>query len=317
MGANVNKKLRVNLKFMSHSHNHLQTVSKNTNLGKLIWSICINVFIVIFELTYGLVIGSLALISDAFHNLTDIASMVLSYAGEKISARSVNDKKTYGYKKIEAIVAFVNSMILLAVIIFILVEAIKHLFHPSEINGLSMLIVAGVAFVGNSVATAILQTKGKNLNMKSAWLHSLQDALFSLAVIVAAILIYYFHWNIIDPIISIVISLFLIKETYSITKESINILMDSVPRDIDFTKVRRGLLQVKNVAEVKDLHIWQANSQTTLLSAHIIVKDDASEVEVLRNAIKMLSDKFAISHSTLQIISVTDAQSLTACEHCN
>ena len=265
-------------------------------------------------------IGSLALISDAFHNLTDIASMTLSYIGEKISAKDANSKKTYGYKKTEAIIAFVNSSILLAVIAFILFESVKRLSSPAEINGLSMIVVASVAFVGNGIATIILNTGEKNLNMKSAWLHSLQDALFSLAVIVASVLIYYFHWSIIDPLISIIISLFLIKEAYHITKESIDMLMDSVPHDIDFDKVKEELLKNEDVKEISDLHIWQANSKEKLLSAHLKISDLKNEDRnKLLSAIQhSLKEKYKINHTTIQLVSISDSEKgIFDCEHCN
>ena len=303
---------------MSHDREH--EIPKNINLSKLIWSILINIVIVVFEIIYGLMIGSLALVSDAFHNLTDIASMTLSYIGEKISAKASNNKKTYGYKKTEAIIAFINSSVLLAVIIFILFEAVKRLFSPVEINGLSMIIVASVAFIGNGVATIILNTGEKNLNMKSAWLHSLQDAIFSLAVIVASVLIYYFHWNIIDPLISIIISLFLIKEAYHITKESIDMLMDSVPSDIDFNEVKEDLLKIDNVQQVNDLHIWQANSKEKLLSAHLEISDlnNDDRNKLLLSIQHSLKEKYRINHATIQLVSINNLEKdMFDCEHCN
>lgn len=297
--------------------NHTINLSTSNNKTKLIIAIIINSFIVIFEIILGVLIGSLALISDAIHNITDIASLVLSFVGEKISARPANSQKTYGYKKIEAIIAFINSSILLAIIIFILVEAVKHLFTPSEINGLSMLIVASIAFIGNGIATLILRNKEENLNMKSAWLHSMQDALFSLAVIIAATLIHYFNWSIIDPIISILVSLFLMKEAYSITKKSINMLLDSTPHDINFSEVKNSLLDSNNIVSVKDLHIWQADSQTKLMSAHVIVKNDVNKIKILKDLKKILYDKFEISHTTLQIFSESESNIVENCKHCN
>jgi len=303
---------------MPDDHEH--KIPKNINLSKLIWSILINTVIVIFEMVYGLLIGSLALISDAFHNVADVASMILSYIGEKISAKAPNNKKTYGYKKTEAIIAFVNSSVLLAVIIFILFEAVKRLFNPVEINGLNMIIVASVAFVGNGVATLILQSSEKNLNMKSAWLHSLQDALFSLAVILASVLIYYFHWSIIDPLISIIISLFLIKEAYHITKESVDMLMDSVPSDIDFNEVKEELLKIQGIKQISDLHIWQANSKDKLLSAHLKISDLKNEDrnKLLLSIQHDLREKHKINHTTIQLVSINESEKdMFDCEHCN
>jgi len=217
----------------SHEHIHVQT-SKN-----LIWSIGINVIIVIFEIIFGLLSRSFALITDALHNLTDVGSMILSLWGEKLADKPQNEKKTYGYKRAEILIAFINGSILLGVVGFILVEAGIRLFKPEPVSGITMMIVAGVALLGNGIATYLLQ-KGadKNLNLKSAWLHSLQDALFSFGVIISAGIIYVTGWNWIDPLASIVISIFLLKEIFSILSEVISMLMDSVPADIDFAKVK-------------------------------------------------------------------------------
>jgi cobalt-zinc-cadmium efflux system protein len=170
----------------------------------IIVSIFLNIGIVVFEIVFGLLSQSTALISDALHNITDIGSMILSWWGEKMSSWPSNDRKTYGYKRAEVIIAFTNGGILLAVTIFILIEAMQRLFHPVEVAGMQMMIVAGVALLGNGIATYLLEKDAhKNLNLKSAWLHSLQDALFSLTVIVGASAIYFTGWNWIDPALSL------------------------------------------------------------------------------------------------------------------
>ena len=174
------------------------------NSRNLTISIFLNIGIVIFEIIFGLLSRSMALISDALHNITDIGSMVLSWWGEKMSSWPNNDRKTYGYKRAEVIIAFTNGGILLAVTIFIVIEAVKRLFHPTEVAGVQMMVVAGVALIGNGIATYLLEKDAhNNLNLKSAWLHSLQDAIFSLAVIIGAVAIYFTGWNWIDPALSI------------------------------------------------------------------------------------------------------------------
>jgi len=296
-------------------------MTQNTNSGKLIIAIVINSLVVVFEIIFGLLIGSLALISDATHNIADVGSLSLSLFGEKVSRRPASMKKTYGYKKTEGIVAFVNSSVLIAVVIFILFESVNRLFVPAEINGLNMLAVALVALVGNGLATFILhKSSEQNLNIKSAWLHSFQDALFSLGVIVAAIIIYYLGWTVVDPLISIVIALFLIREAYRIVRQAIDMLLDSVPSDIDFQKVKKSLLDIKDVLEIHDLHIWKLSTDNIASSAHLIIAniDNDGRIALLCSAKEMLSKKFGINHATLQISTENENKRIgTFCTHCN
>lgn len=299
----------------NHHHSHEKT-SKN-----LIWSIGINVVIVIFEIIFGLISRSFALITDALHNVTDIGSMVLSFWGEKLSNKPQTSKKTYGYKRAEALIAFVNGGVLFAVVGFVIVKAIMRIFNPEPVSGVTMMLVAGVALLGNGLATYLLQ-KGasKNLNLKSAWLHSLQDALFSLGVMVSAGIIYFTGWNWLDPIASILISIFLLKEIFSVLSEAIEMMMDSVPKDLDFNEVKNKLLVMPGVVEIKDLHIWQTGSDDLLLSAHLETTElnPKERVELIAAAQAFLKEQYHISHVTLQIISTAETKMVDLnCEHCN
>jgi cobalt-zinc-cadmium efflux system protein len=298
-----------------HDHSHA-TASKN-----LVWSIGINVIIVVFEIIFGLLSRSFALITDALHNVADIGSMVLSLWGEKLADKPQTEKKTYGYKRAEILIAFVNGGVLLGVVGFVLVEAIIRLFRPEPVSGMTMMIVAGVALLGNGLATYLLQ-KGadKNLNLKSAWLHSLQDALFSLGVVASAAIIYFTGWNWLDSLASIIISIFLLKEIFSILLETVNMLMDSVPADINFVAVKSDLLTMFGVIEINDLHIWQTGSENRLLSAHLKIKELSSEerIKLITNIQNFLEKQYHINHSTLQMVSAKEAEKLKLnCNHCN
>ena len=289
---------------------------KNKNL---ISAIIINIFITIFEVIVGFVIGSLALISDALHNFSDVGSMGLSLWGEKVKIRKATISKTYGYKRAEIVIALFNALILLAVVIFIFFESIERLMHPAEIISGFMIIVALVSLIGNGIATYILEKNAhKNLNLKSAWMHSLQDALFSLGVVIGAIVMYYTHWFIIDPIISILLSMYICKEVYSLIKQTVNVLMESVPDDIDFNAVKNILSSLDIVRSVDDLHIWQTDSNTRLLSVHLIIDDvdNQQRSDLLCNIQKLLNERFKINHSTIQMILEKEKISLN-CSHCN
>jgi len=297
-----------------HSHSHEQPAS----LKNLVFAMVINGGIVVFEMFFGLMIQSMALISDAVHNLSDIAAMIFSYWAEKVSRRPANATKTYGYRKMEFIAAFVNSIVLSVVITFVFWETLKRFTAPMEIPGKEMLWVAVVAFVGNGAATLLLQKiSARNFNMKSAWLHSLQDALFSLGVIVGALLIMFFGWHFVDPLISLAICIVIAREIYKIVRQAINSLLDAVPPGIDFIQVRNDLLAIPAVAEVNDLHIWQTGAEQKLLSAHLQSKGESSDSEaIIRSAQEMLLQKYGINHTTIQILPFS-AGEMEHCNHCN
>ncbi|MHB8093244.1 MAG: cation diffusion facilitator family transporter [Syntrophales bacterium] len=301
-------------KSSGHNHSHETPAS----LKNLIFAIVINGGIVAFEMVFGLMIQSMALISDAVHNLSDIAHMLFSYWAEKVARRPANETKTYGYRKIEFIAAFVNSIGLSVVIAFVFWETLKRFTAPAEVQGQVMLWVAVVAFVGNGAATLLLQKmSSRNINMKSAWLHSLQDALFSLAVIVGALLIMAFGWRFVDPILSLTICIIIAREIYKIVRQAVNSLMDSVPQGIDFLEVKNDLLAIPAVVEVNDLHIWESGSEQKLLSAHLKSGEDSPDHEkIIRVAQEMLLKKYGVGHTTLQIMPAS-AGEMENCSHCN
>jgi len=299
---------------MEPNHNHEQPAS----LKNLLFAMVINSGIVAFEMFFGLMIQSMALISDAVHNLSDIAAMIFSYWAEKVSRRPANAAKTYGYRKIEFIAAFVNSIVLSVVIAFVFWETLKRFIAPMEIPGQSMLWVAVVAFIGNGAATLLLQKiSARNFNMRSAWLHSLQDALFSLGVIVGALLITLFGWRLVDPLISLAICIVIAREIYKIVRQTVNSLMDAVPPGIDFIQVKNDLLAIPSVAEVNDLHIWQTGAEQKLLSAHLKSGEDSPDHEaIIRSVQEMLLLKHGINHTTIQLLPFS-AGEMEHCSHCN
>jgi len=301
-----------------HSPDHNNSHEQPASLKNLVFAMVINGGIVAFEMFFGLMIQSMALISDAVHNLSDIAAMIFSYWAEKVSRRPANATKTYGYRKMEFIAAFVNSIVLSVVITFVFWETLKRFTAPMEIPGKEMLWVAVVAFVGNGAATLLLQKiSARNFNMKSAWLHSLQDALFSLGVIVGALLIMFFGWHFVDPLISLAICIVIAREIYKIVQQAINSLLDAVPPGIDFIQVRNDLLAIPAVAEVNDLHIWQTGAEQKLLSAHLQSKGESSDSEaIIRSAQEMLLQKYGINHTTIQILPFS-AGEMEHCNHCN
>jgi len=284
----------------------------------LVWAIIINIFITIFEVVIGIAIGSLALISDALHNFSDVGAMVLSWFGERVSAKESDTKKTYGYKRAEILVAFINSAVLLVIVAAILFQASVRLTHPSQIESSKMIWVALVALVGNGIATFLLEKDThKNMNMKSAWLHSMQDAVFSLGVVIGAVIIYFTGLYVIDPLISILLSVIVIKEVFSLLKRAMDILMESVPEGINFDDVKKELGTIEHVEQVSDLHIWQTGSRNRFLSAHLIVScpELKQADEIIAAAQRRMAERFEINHLTIQIN--PEGSDNCACNHCN
>lgn len=281
-------------------------------------AISINIAIVVFEMVIGALIGSLALITDAMHNLFDVASIALSILGEKIASRQCDFIKTYGYMRAEIIIAFVNGSLLVGAVLFILIKSFQRLFHPGVIKAPLMIAAAAAALLGNVLSTYVLERDARrNLNLKSAWLHSLHDALFSLGVVAGAVLIHFTGLYIIDPLISIGLAVFIIYEAYKLIIQALNILMDSVPGDVDFEMVKEDLLKLEGVREVNDLHIWQTGSENRLLTVHLKIDNlaETKRIELIHKIQKLAIDKYRINHTTIQTapLDVIDQY----CRHCN
>jgi cobalt-zinc-cadmium efflux system protein len=204
------------------------------------------------------------------------------------------------------------------VIAFVFWESVQRFFSPAEVSGKMMLWVAVVALIGNGLATLLLKKiSARNFNIKTAWLHSLQDALFSLGVIVGALLITFFDLYFIDPLISMVICIFIACEIYKIIRHTVNALLDSVPADVDFNAVKRDLLSVSGVAEVNDLHIWQTGTGQKLLSAHLVSADETPDHEqIIRAVQEILHESHGIDHTTIQLLP-SSAREMEHCNHCN
>jgi len=287
----------------------------------LILAIGINIVITVVEITVGFFIGSLAIISDAVHNFFDVGAMVLSLLGERASEKKIDVRHTYGFKRTEVLIALLNSTFLLVSIVFIGYEAIKRLFHPQTISGGWMLGIAIVAFIGNMLATKLLHDHAEeSMNIRSAFLHSLQDALFSAGVIVAAILVLVFNWQWADAGISLVLSVLLAKEAIGLILETVHILMEGVPEDLNMDKLKNDLMALSGIKDVNDLHVWSTGSKDTVLTAHIVadLRDDSDYLEKFKNIKELLYSKYKISHSTIQLVSATVQPKLQdVCKHCN
>lgn len=262
----------------------------------------LNSLITLIEFLGGIFSGSLSLLSDAFHNLADSASVVGSYYAHRISLRPQNKKNTFGYKRAQIISAFLNSLFLIIISAVLLVEGIQKLFKPEQINGNLMLIVAVVSTVANLLSTLLLSHGSKhNLNIRATYLHLLSDTLASLGVILGAILIKTMGWLFVDPLVTILVAIYITAEAYPIIKKTVKILMQASPK-IDCYEIRKDLLNIDGITGVHHVHIWSVDENSIIFSAHINMNDMLiSEAEKIYDPVaKLLYDKYNIEHVTLQ-----------------
>jgi cobalt-zinc-cadmium efflux system protein len=281
-----------------HRHNH------NSTERNLVISIILNAIIVAGEIFAGIISNSLALISDALHNFSDLISLMLSLIAARMKFWKASSKKSYGYIRAEIIVAFVNSSVLMIIGVYIIYEAFSRIFTPEKVLGKWLIIVAGISFIANAISTYLLHQNSKeDLNAKSAYIHLLYDAVNSLFVVIAGILIYFYNWYILDPIFSILIGLFIIKSAWDIILETVNILSEGTPKEIDPDEVQRFIASQLEVKSVHHLHIWSLSSNFYALSAHIVLEDQliSKGYLVIDKLEKELSRKFGIEHPTFQL----------------
>jgi cobalt-zinc-cadmium efflux system protein len=279
-----------------HSHNH-----PNYNKVFLI-GITLNVIYIIVELTYGLMINSMALIADAGHNFSDVLGLLLAWGAAYLATSLPTQKRTYGLRKSTILAALFNALILMIAVGAITIEAIRKFITPEPVQGTTMMIVAGVGVVINTI-TALLFVKGreKDLNIKGAFLHMAADAGVSLGVVLGGLLIIITGWMWIDPVISLIIVLVIVIGTWGLLKESFNLSVDAVPRGIELKQVENYLRSLNGVQDVHDLHIWAMSTTETALTVHLIIPDGNNDDFFLKKVCSELAYKFGIGHSTIQI----------------
>ncbi len=285
---------------MAHNHSFVIKSQK-----RLIITIFLNLIITAAEIVGGLFSGSLALLSDAFHNFTDASSIVISFIALKISQKDKTLKCTFGYKRAEILAALLNASLLVIISFFIVKESVSRLLEPEKIKTSIMISVAAIGLIGNILSVLLLKTfKGKSINIKSAYLHLMSDTLSSVAVIIGGIVIYFFNIYWLDPILSFLIVAYILKECYEILREVINILMQNVPNNIEILKVKDRLEKIKEVKDVHHIHIWLLNDREVHFEGHIKIDKDikVSQTDKIRAKVeRILKRDFNISHITLQV----------------
>ena len=284
---------------MGHDH------TTDVKGSKLLFVTLLNLTITITEFAGGLISNSLALLSDALHNLGDTTAILIAFVANRVSKRKSNLRKTFGFKRIEILAALLNAVLLLVICVYLIFEAWDRFQDPSPVKGKIMLIVAVIGLLANFISVLVLHGgKNKNINIKAAYMHLLGDTLSSVVVITGGILIFFFNIFWLDPLITILISIYIFKEAVSIIRETIDILMQNTPGGLDLNEVISELQSFPEVKNIHHVHAWNLDDQQIHFECHVDMENDLhlSETNKIRNKLaKVLLDRFNIVHTTIQI----------------
>lgn len=284
---------------MSHNHSHSSDISG----VRLLITMLLNFVITIAELIGGILSGSLALISDALHNFSDGIAIIISYLAIQLNKKPVNSNFTFGFKRAEIIAAVFNASVLIGISIYLFIESYTRFVSPEPVEGSLMIIVASIGLVANIIGTLLLRQSAKDsMNIRSAYIHLLSDVVSSMAVIIGGVFIYFFNIYWIDPLLTVLISLYIIKESYSIVKEATLVLMMAAPDSLSISEIEETLLRLDEIINIHHVHLWRVNDKDVHFEAHVNVEDMmVSNTDiVLEKVNKILDDKFHIHHVTLQ-----------------
>ncbi|WP_224746253.1 cation diffusion facilitator family transporter [Mucilaginibacter glaciei] len=286
-----------------HSGHHHDHTPKLDHLNAaFIWGIVLNSAFVIIEVIAGLMSGSLSLLTDAGHNLSDVASLALALLAFKLAKAKSNSQYTYGYKRSTIIVSFFNAVILLVAVGFIIYEAVIRFMHPEPIAGGTVAWVA-LAGIGVNGFTAWLFVKDKesDLNVKGAYLHMAVDAIVSLGVVISGVVIYFTGLAWIDSAVSIIIGIVILMGTWNLLKDSLRLEMDGVPKEIDVKKIKAELLKAKGVVDIHHMHVWALSTTENALTAHLVVKpENMNMFDDIKHDLRHRLEHLSISHSTFE-----------------
>jgi cobalt-zinc-cadmium efflux system protein len=294
-----------------HSHTH-----RHTSGRVLAWSLAATSAFVVVELVSGLRAHSLALISDSFHNATDALALLLAWFAVFLQNKPADESRTFGYHRAGVLAAFVNAIALIGLSAWVLYASTLRLMHPEGVNETAMLWVgAGGILLNGGVMLGLHRSGDRDINIRGAYLHMLGDLLGVVAIIVGALIIQATGWFRIDPVLSIMISVLIIWTAWDITRESLNILLEGLPRGLELKQVVSAVQAIDGVLDVHDLHIWSLGSNSHALSCHVLIADmpPSQSDHILHRVNHLLSDRFHVHHTTVQFEHMSCAISDTGC----
>ena len=288
----------------SYSHNHSHHNHGDLKGRPLVISIFLNILITVAQVVGGLLSGSLALLSDALHNFTDVLSLIVSYIANVLSKKKASINRTFGYKRAEILAAFINASTLIIIAVILIIEAIKRFQNPQEIESNLVIWLSLLGIIANGISVLLLKKNAEvNMNMRSAYLHLLTDMLASVAVLIGGLLMKFYQMFWVDSVLTLAIALYLIWVGYTLLKESFKVLMLFTPEDIHVKDIVNELQQLKEIKNVHHVHIWQLNENEVHLEAHIDFNEDISLSKfdyILHNIEEILHHKFEINHVNIQ-----------------
>jgi len=283
---------------MAHHHHH------DVKGRNLLIAIILNVIITLAQLAGGLYSGSLALLSDALHNFSDVMSLVISWFAQKLSHKEADERRTFGYKRAEILAALFNASVLVGIGFFIIYEAIIRFFHPEPIDSMWVIILGLLGIIVNGGSIALLHQDAKeSMNIKAAYLHLLGDVLTSVAVVAGGLMMQFWDVLWVDPLISISIALYLIFASFTLIKEAIEVLMQFAPKSVDINNILKAVKEISDVENIHHIHIWRLNDKNIFFEAHIDLKDNLLLADVtkrLEEVETLLKEQFNFTHITLQ-----------------
>ena len=288
-----------------HQHRHHKEHTEILKGKKLLWVTLLNFSITLVQIAGGIISNSLSLLSDAIHNLGDSSAIFIAWLAGKKGQKKPDKHRTFGYKRVEILAALFNGMVLITICIFLLYEAYKRFINPEPIKGKIMLVIAVFGLLANLISVLVLnKDKNHNLNIKAAYLHLLGDTLSSVAVILSGIAIWLFQIYWLDPLITVFISLYIIYHTWGMVKETVDILMQSTPHNINVDELK---IEVEKINEIKNLHhvhIWKLDDKQVHFESHIDLKNNITMAEMMhvkQEVEDVLRNKFKVHHVTLQM----------------
>ncbi|MRW82509.1 cation diffusion facilitator family transporter [Pseudoduganella sp. FT26W] len=279
---------------------HYQHYTVQRSQSVLAWSLVLTLGFAVVEVVTGFMSNSLALISDAGHMVTDAAALGLALLAQLIAKRPPSARHSFGFGRAEALAAFVNSLVLMVLVLWIGYEAISRFSHPEEVHGATVFIVAGIGLVINLLLAWMLSRGDSNMNTRAALVNVLGDLLGSVAALVSGAVIYYTGWMQIDPLLSLFVALLILRSTVGVLRESYHFLMGGVPEQIDYVKVGADMEQLDGICSVHDLHVWDMSPGQPALIGHVEITDLERWPEILHAIKAMLLEKHGIDHITLQ-----------------
>ena len=289
-----------------HDHDHDHAHGRGQEGGKrdLLIALSITVIMMVVEVIGGILSNSLALLSDAGHMLTDNLALLLSFFAMTFASMPATDRRTFGFYRLEILAALINGIVLVLVSLYIVYEAYLRIVHPQPVAGTLMLIVAMIGLVANVIGAFVLMKHSHaSLNIRGAYLHILGDALSSVGVVIGGGIILYTGWYLIDPLLSILISLVIVYGAWALVKESVSILLESVPAHINIETISTEIQKIRGVREAYHIHVWTITSGVYAMSGHVLIEDQlvSGSKDVLERIRALLADKFKIEHSTIQL----------------